>query len=178
MALYGRTSLWLHWQCNSSEPYWCQWWGPQIPNSLSSNRLCLCVIIIDSPRPLLNIFYLTNFDSRLKHMIRERSLNYGRASGGGQKFECKEMEGGKISVQRDLKALLKHLENTVKIFCRRWRSRSLFNTIPLLLPMYLLKVLIILNVTGHLGIIQKILPTDNTTIASSKFTCKCIGTNG
>ncbi len=86
--------------------------------------------------------------------------------GGGQNFSARLLRGGKILVQRDLKALLKHLEIPLKIFAAAHAAdHNQYNTTTFAnLP----------NVIGHFGMMCN---TDNTTMASSKFTCKCIDTD-
>ncbi len=79
-----------------------------------------------------------------------------QGNGGGANFQCKPLEGSKISVHRDLKALLKHLEYPPKNFrCRhiQYNTTTLAN-VP--------------NVTGHFDMMFN---ADIITMTSSKFTC-------
>ncbi len=60
-------------------------------------------------------------------VVREQSLFTARGAvqiSRGAKNLVQAFRGGNISVHRDLKALLKHLENTLKYFRRSLRGRS------------------------------------------------------
>ena len=79
---------------------------------------------------------------------------------GRAKFQCKPLEGGgNISVHRDLKALLKPLENTLKIFAFATAADHIqYNTTTFANVPY---------VIGHFG-------NTHITTTSSEFTCKCL----
>ncbi len=74
--------------------------------------------------------------------------------------------GGKILVQRDFKALLKHLVIPLKIFtAARAAGHYQYNTTTFA------------NIPIVIGHFVMMCNTDNTKMASSKFTCKCIDTD-
>ncbi len=59
------------------------------------------------------------------HYLRQGG---GANRGGGKNFSASKLRGGKILVHRHLRALLKHLENTLKFFCRYAANTTQCNT--------------------------------------------------
>ena len=100
--------------------------------------------------------------------VRERSLFTAGGGGkilvqanwGGQNFSASHQRGGKILVHRHLRALPKHLENTLK----NVRHRYVANTIPYNTTTFIN----VPTVKGHFGMMYK---ADITIIPSNKFTC-------